>query len=255
MLHITSRDNERVKFARHLARSAAFRAQQGLFFAEGRRLCADLAQTLKAACVFYTEVAAQSWPEVAQLAPEAYCVSAPVAQKLAGVQTHQGVFCLFATPAGSLASLAAQKGVLLCENLQDPANVGAVLRSAAAFGFGGAVLQQCADPYGEKALRASMGAVGRLPVVTSAPLAEAAVWLRQQKVPLVAAALQHSQPLQSAGVTGPVGLLIGNEGNGLSPEALALANVRVCIPLQSGVESLNAAVAASVLMFAFSVSE
>lgn len=252
MTTITSRDNPRVKYVCRLAASPAFRVQEGLVFAEGKRLCFDLAATLAPRTVFFTQAFLNNNPSVAGLAPEAVLLADAVAEKIAETKTTQGVFCLYEMPKQGLHLLDASSGLLLCEGLQDPANIGALLRSAAAFGLGGAVLLQgCADPFSPKALRAGMGAAGRIPLATGVSLPEAQLFLRQQGVTLYASALEGGQPLQAVPVSRPFGLLVGGEGPGLSPHALAGANHIVYIPMQRDVESLNAAVAGSVLMYHF----
>lgn len=249
--YISSRENERVKYACHVAKSAAFRESEGLFFAEGRRLCQDLAKKLRPAMVFVSEACLQMLDADMPLLQDAFVVHESVAQKLAGTQSPQGLFCLFETPKAALAAVDAKKGVLLCENLQDPANVGAVLRSAAGLGFGGAVLLgESADPFSPKALRAGMGAQARLPLVCGESLAGAASFLKAAGVMLLAAALQNAVPLAEAGAKPPFALLIGNEGAGLSAGALAAADKAVYVPMHNGVESLNAAAAAAVMMYA-----
>lgn len=247
--HIASRENEKIKYAKRLASSASFRAQEGLFIAEGRRLCFDLAAVLQPVTAFVTQNFLQAYPQAASLAPQVFLISEPVDDKLSETKTPQGVYCLFRLPQTTVEQLNLDAGVLLCENLQDPANVGAVLRSAAAFGYGGVVLVSGADPYAPKALRASMGGVGRLPVVCCPAFAPMAQALAAKGVTLYAAALENGRPLGSLAPQKPFALLIGNEGAGLTPAALALADERVYIPMQNGMESLNAAVAASVLMF------
>lgn len=249
---IASRDNERVKHARRLATSAAARAEEGLLFAEGRRLCFDLAETLKAKRVFVTEAFLKAHPEAEGLAPEAFIISEPVDDKLSETKTPQGLYCLFEKPATGLAALKFAKGVLLCEGVQDPANVGAVLRSAAAFGYGGVLLLRgCADAFSPRTLRAAMGAVGRIPIVADMLLEEGVAAAKAAGATVYASALlADAQPLQQVRPRYPVALLVGSEGAGLTPEALALADSRVYIPMQGGVQSLNAAAAAAVLLYA-----
>ena len=122
---ITSRENEQVKYACRLASSAQLRAEENMFFAEGPRLCKTLAQKLCAHLVFITESALLQWPEAEFLAKEAYIVSDTVAEKLAGTKTTQGVFCVFPRPKTDGGEITLGRGVLVCERLQDPANVGA----------------------------------------------------------------------------------------------------------------------------------
>ena len=247
---IASRDNDRVKYARRLAASGAFRAEENMFFAEGKKLCFDLAQSVAPQQVFCTEAFLEACPAAEKLGRMFWLVSDSVAQKLSDTKTPQGLFCLFPTPQAHRESLRFEAGVLVCERLQDPANVGAVLRSAAAFGYGGVVLLNCADPYGPKALRASMGAVGRLPVVRAASVEEVLEDFERNRATVYAAAPgPDSRAPEALPTNEPFVLLVGNEGAGLSETALQNADARVGIPMENGVESLNAAVAASVLMY------
>ncbi len=253
MVEITSRDNETVKYACRLGASASFRGEEGLFLAEGKKLCMDLAQTLTVTMAFFTQQVLDSMPEVAGLGQENYLIQPHVAEKLSETRTNQGLFCVFAMPAILVEELEGEKGLLLCEQVQDPANIGTILRSAAAFGYGGVVLSKgCADPFSPKALRASMGAVGRIPVLYREDLLEAIATLQKKGVQVLAAALQNASPLGEVAKQEKFALLIGSEGQGLTPEAIAAADRALYIPMQQGVESLNAAAAASVLLYHFS---
>lgn len=247
---IKSRENEKVKYACHVASSSGFRAEENLFFAEGKKLCFDLASSLKARTVFVTEDFLDENPQAGKLGRETYLISSPVADKLGETKTPQGIFCLFEMPCYTVQQLDAGQGILLCEQVQDPANIGAILRSAAAFGFGGVVLSDgCADPFSPKALRASMGAVGKIPVVTRQDILQSVQALRQSGVQVLAAALQNASPLAETELRRPFALLIGSEGAGLSQGAIQAASQAVYLPMHRQMESLNAAVAASVLMY------
>ncbi|MDL2219532.1 RNA methyltransferase [Ruminococcaceae bacterium OttesenSCG-928-O06] len=247
---ITSRENERVKYAGRIALSAAFRAGEGVFFAEGVRLCEDLAQSLSARTVFATPQQLAALPKVLAAAAEVYEINDSVCQKLAQTQSPQGLFCLFEMPCHTLETADFTGGTLVCEAVQDPANVGALLRSAAGLGMAAVLLGPgCADPFAPKALRAAMGAAGRIPVVTGCPLRQAAAALKAAGATVYAAAAEGALPLYEASARLPFALLVGNEGAGLSEEALALAQKSVCIPMKAGVESLNVAAAAAVLMY------
>lgn len=253
MIEITSRENETIKYACRLGASASFRGEEGLFLAEGKKLCLDLAQTLTVAMAFFTEQVLDSLPEVETLGQENYLIEPHVAEKLSETRTNQGLFCVFSMPQIAVEELDAKKGLLLCEQVQDPANIGTILRSAAAFGYGGVVLSAgCADPFGPKALRASMGAVGRIPVLYREDLIEAIATLQNTGVQVLAAALQNAKPLGEIEKQEKFALLIGSEGQGLSQAAIEAADGTLFIPMQHGVESLNAAAAASVLMYHFS---
>ncbi len=252
MEHITSRENDKVKYVRRLAMSGRFRVQEGLFFAEGKRLCMDLAESAPPVLVLCTEKLLSEQPQLATLGAECITIGESVAEKIAETRTPQGLFCLFPLPMQENSCLQAEQGLVLCENVQDPSNVGAVLRSAAAFGYGGVVLCGGADAFSPRALRASMGAVLRMPVHSFQTLEEAVQALQGNGLRFYAAAgggkvLSQEERMAEE----PFVLMVGNEGSGLSQKAMELADETVCIPMHRGVESLNAAVAASVLMFAF----
>lgn len=251
---IQSRENDRVKFACALRDSAARRRAEGLFFAEGQRLCADLAENLAPAEVYYTRRFLEAHPEAAALGGRHAVVSDAVAQKLSDTRAPQGLFCVFPRRTDTLARLRPGGRYLCLEHVQDPANVGALLRSAAAFGFAGAVLcGACADPFAPKAARASMGALARLALMEAGETKQALDAFHTCGITSLAAALRDSVPLDAVRreLPGGVAILIGNEGNGLAPETAAAADRTVRIPMENGVESLNAAVAGSVLLWHF----
>jgi TrmH family RNA methyltransferase len=141
--------------------------------------------------------------------------------------------------------------VLLAENMQDPGNVGTMIRTAAAFGFDGILLAgACADPWSPKAARSSMGAVFRLNIWERSSAEEALEELREENLPVYAAAL--AEKAEKAGALRfpeRFALAVGNEGHGLSEEVLRAAEKIVRIPMAPGAESLNAAAAAAVLMW------
>ena len=143
----------------------------------------------------------------------------------------------------------APRSVIVLENLQDPGNVGTVLRTAAALGMDLVILAgECADPYNPKAVRAAMGAVFRQKVARM-DLADLAARLKEWKLPLYGAALaDDARDVRSVSLA-KAAVAVGNEGNGLSRELLELCDAKIIIPMTPGSESLNAAVAASVLMW------
>ena len=251
---ITSRENAKIKYACRLASGAAFRRTEGRFLAEGRKLCPELARGAELETLFYTENALEKCPELAALPGEHYLVEDHVADKLADVGTHQGVFGVFRTPVHTLEEVRPGGRYLALERVQDPGNVGTLLRSAAAFGFDGVLLSKgCAAPFAPKTLRASMGAAGRLPVAPVQDLPQALQQLRARGVVCLAAALYHSRPLDEAPQSYPDGLcaVIGSEGQGLTDAAVQACDMAVRIPMTDLVESLNAGVAGSVLLWHF----
>ena len=252
---ITSRENPRIKRACALRDSEKQRAAAGLFFAEGPKLCLELARGCRAAELYATAPALAHTPALAALGSAVVEITQPVAEKLAGTRSTQGVFALFETPATDPAPLlATARRILALEAVQDPGNVGTLLRSAAAFGFDAVLLGPgCAAPFSPKVLRASMGAAGRLPLGVCADLPAALGALRGRGVACLAAALYKARPLDAVGTQFPGGVcvVIGSEGQGLSDAAIAACSAAVRIPMTDRVESLNAGVAGSILLWHF----
>lgn len=251
---ITSRENGKIKYACKLAQSAALRADDQAFFAEGLKLCLELSKNCPLKVIYYTQKALNKNPELKELDCEQYLVQDHVAEKLAGVKSHQGVFAVLGMPNTNFGHLPKTGRFLALERVQDPGNVGALIRSAAAFGFDGVVLSPgCADAFSTKVLRASMGAAGRLPVVTVPNLPDALRQFASQGIACVAATMHNSRPLSEVDGSLPNGicLLIGSEGQGLSDEGVAACTDSVRIPITDRVESLNASVAGSILLWHF----
>ena len=175
-------------------------------------------------------------------------------ESIASTRTPQGVAALVRVRRGSFDDMLISAGVaplvVVLVAVQDPGNVGTVIRAAEGFGASGAIVATgSADPWQQKSLRASAGSALRLPILSGVQAARAMAQLRVAGFTLVAAASGEGEFPSRVDLRGPVALLIGNEGAGLPAEVLRSANVRVRIPLAEQVESLNAAMAASVLLY------
>jgi RNA methyltransferase, TrmH family len=139
--------------------------------------------------------------------------------------------------------------LVILAGIQDPGNLGTILRSAEAFGASGAVcLPGTVSPWNPKAMRASAGSVFRLPWVESSA-SDCLEELRHAGVHTLAAMAHEAKPVGEVDLAGPIAMVIGAEGSGLAPELAALCDARITIPCPGPVESLNAAVAASVLLY------
>lgn len=249
---ISSRENPKIKYACSLRDSEKQRAADGLFFAEGPKLCLELAKSCTPRTAYATEAALAKTPALAALHPVP--VAPSVAEKLAGTKSSQDVFVLFETPRPDPAVLTTARRLLALEGVQDPGNVGTLIRSAAAFGFDGVILSEgCASPYAPKTLRASMGAAVRVPVIETGPLPPALARLRQLGIRCLAAALEHSEPLGPVPAAHPGGVcvVVGSEGQGLEGDTIAACDAAVRIPMTDRVESLNAGIAGSILLWHF----
>jgi RNA methyltransferase, TrmH family len=170
--------------------------------------------------------------------------------------TPQGVAALVRLKEFSLADILErlQVGpVIVLVGLQDPGNLGTILRSAEAFGSAGVVLGEgTVSPFNSKALRASAGSMFRLPVIlakAAGGLEEISAKLRAHNVRLIATSSHKGTPLDQANLTGPAAVFIGSEGSGLPRTVLAQADELVAIPHMPQVESLNAGVAGSIVLY------
>ena len=175
-----------------------------------------------------------------------------VMDALAPVRSPSGVVSLAERPAVAASSLLSPAPALVVAGIgvQDPGNVGALIRSADAGGATGVLLDQdSADPWGWKALRASMGSAFRVPVVRETQaLARLALW-RSQGIRIAAADPHEGSRIYDADLVRPLVLVLGAEGAGLSPAILQHADCRLRIPMRPRVESLNVAVAAALLVY------
>ena len=179
-------------------------------------------------------------------------VSGSVLNALSPVNSPTGVVASARIPsvASSEVLKPAPALVLAAAGLQDPGNAGAIIRSAAAAGATGVVLDELsADPWGWKALRASMGSAFHLPVLRTRMITNLLDEWRGAGLRLVATAPRNGTPMHDLDFTKPMVLLLGGEGAGLPGKMLTAADARVTIPMRGGIESLNAAVAAAVLLY------
>lgn len=247
---ITSRKNENVRVVRELLKSAKYRAETDMFVAEGDHLCGELADCANTIEYFlYTERAAEKYPETVRKAAEKSFETAVITEELSeyisDTKSPQGLFAA-AERFGAKIPENARRLVVL-DGVQDPGNVGTIIRTAEAFGLDGIVyVNRCADRFSPKTLRASMGSVFRVPsLVTAADglgkfLADFTVY---------GAMLDESaKRLGNEKFPEKTAIVIGSEGSGISPEIAGLCGEKIYIPIQ-GAESLNAAVAAAVLIW------
>ena len=258
MTRIQSRDNGLVKEYVRLCGDRRLRRETRRFVIEGARLCADaLASGVRVEQAFLTLPAAGRSPELAAALEKAgaavYEISDSVAQKMADTRNPQGIFCTAVLPSEIFRPEAVDRsGVYAAlENLQDPGNLGTVLRTAEALGLDGVLLSEdSADVYSPKAVRAGMGAVFRLPVAWAPDLPELLTRLGGEGMETLAAVPDaQARSIRDVRPAGGAVIVIGNEGAGLTPECIRACRQRVTIPMRGRAESLNAAGASAILMW------
>lgn len=246
--HITSRDNSLFKQLKKLAESSRERRKLGQTLLDGAHLLDSYTQTFgmpELLIIAEGQSSAEATHLIQQLTdvPTVMFTTLMFAE-LAPVASPTGILALVRTPA--LALPEAPQFVLMLEDIQDPGNLGSMLRTAAAAGVDAVYLSSgCTEAWSPKALRGGQGAQFVLPVQEGADLAA----LVADYAGLTLATSLQGESLYDLDLTGAVAFIIGNEGNGLSPAMLQAASRRVNIPIAAQVESLNAAAAASVCLF------
>jgi TrmH family RNA methyltransferase len=244
MERLTSRKSAVIRAFRDLARSSAAREEKGLFLCDGQKLLQEaLRSGASVETVLWKENRAADLPPF----PQEALLPADLFDYVSPMANSPGP--LFSVRMPSAPDLYKVSRVLALEELQDPGNVGTVLRTADAFGVDLVVLLEgCADLYAPKTVRASMGAVFRQTAVRMD--AEAFVsFCREKHLPLWGAALTDTaRDLRSVPLD-PAAVLIGSEGHGLSRELLRACDGEIIIPMSGEAESLNAAVAAAIVMW------
>ena len=254
---ITSKDNKRIKQIKKLISSASFRREEGLFTAEGLRLCGDaLRSGAEVDSAFFSEDFLSRQPEfverVCKAVKHCFVVRSNIFSALCDTKTPQGVLFVIKTLDKTLDFDKMNKNgtIVALENIQDPMNLGAILRSAEAFGVDGVVLSRdCCDVYAPKVIRGSMGAVFRQSFGIVDDMAAFIRSFNQVGVSYAAVLDRESVPLCDCDFSCASLCAVGNEGNGLTAAVIDACTHKVFIPMRGGAESLNASAAAAILIW------
>ena len=262
---ITSISNDKIKFMEKLRKSASFRRENGLYIVEGMRRVKEIPKG-RINSIYYTERAFERYREKFEVLLDMYkdiCeeVSESCMNKMSDTETPQGIIASVKMKHYSLEDIirdkkAEEKGekvpkpfILVLERLQDPGNLGTIIRSAEATGVTGIVVSgDSADIYNPKVIRSTMGAIFRVKIYISDEIIHDIAAIKKNGIKVYAMHLDGAE-FYNKDFTAPSAFLIGNEGNGLSPEAGREADDMIRIPMMGKVESLNAAISASVVSY------
>ena len=286
---ITSVNNQRVKEVANL-KQKKYRTESGTFFAEGLRAVEEAVQYADVTELFYTEAEAGRLDEVLKAAGNVpadtkeksgnknnanhnnagtakkrneaangirmYQVDEKVMAKLSDTKAPQGVLAVIRTPEQNLWQLRPGNAsdnnapVIILDRVQDPGNLGTIIRTADAVGALGLILLEgCVDAYSPKVVRASMGSLFHLPVVQDVTAEEALTWCYRNGYEPAATALKNAQNVYKADISKKMAFLFGNEANGVAEELQAAAETRLFIPMAGLAESMNVAMAAGIILF------
>ena len=247
MERITARKNPLLQQVRKLLSSRKERENTGLFVADGTKL---LAEAVKWWPGLHTVILSDGVE--ADVPDHVRVVSVPkdVMESISPMQAPQGALFLCRLPEKK--AFVPQPGMLLLDGIQDPGNLGTILRTADALQIPVALLEGCADPYSHKVVRASMGAVFRTqPVQTTWEQVKTAC--ATADIPVAVTALSdRAEDIRSAKL-GAMAVVIGSEGQGVRKEILESAQAELIIPMNPNCESLNAAIAAAIVMWQMKV--
>jgi len=240
---ITARKNPLLQQVRRLVSSRRERQSTGLFVGDGTKLLNEAVQWWPGLETVILSDGVQA--QVPEHVRKVY-VPEDVMESISPMQTPQGALFICRLPEKQ--AFVPQKGMLLLDGIQDPGNLGTILRTADALEIPVALLEGCADPYSHKVVRASMGAVLRtVPVQTDWETVFAAC--KQAQIPVAVTALSEKAVDIRSAKLGTMAVVIGSEGQGVRPEILQNADTQLIIPMHERCESLNAAIASAIVMW------
>ena len=256
-MHITSRDNSLLRLAR-LVRDGK---TDETIFVEGLRLAEEaLRSGLQVEAVIYSEEIAQkeraasTIEQLSKVAAKSASVSEKLLETISYTKTPQGIVLLARRPTNSRKTLTnsvdSESLLVVLHQINNPVNVGAILRTAEAAGVSGVVTtKNTSDPFSPKSLRGAMGSAFRLPVWSEANYDEVIKWCTEKNVQTICTSVSAEKAYTELDWTTAVALILGPESTGLTPAETAAAAQTVSIPMHGSVESLNVSVAAGIVLF------
>ena len=258
---ITSSSNQQMKNLTALLKKSRERREQDAFVVEGPKMFYE-APRAWIRQVYVSEAYHKDADNAARLA--AFCeededhrifyevVADSVFKAVSDTQTPQGILAVLSQPHYAFSDLLQgdKTHLLLLENIQDPGNLGTMVRTGEGAGITGIIMsRETVDLFNPKTIRSTMGSIYRMPFYVAENLEETIEDLHKQGLQLYAAHLKGTLSYEEPDYTGPCGFLIGNEGNGLSDAIADAADTYIRIPMEGQVESLNAAISATLLMY------
>ena len=248
---ITSMQNPMIKLIKELQKKKAARKKNQLFIVEGIRAVQEIPREAKVEHLIVSdeldEAVYSALPvrEVFVLPEDLFC-------QISDTQTPQGMMAIVKMPNRTLEEMCFLDGpYLILENLQDPGNLGTIIRTAHAFDFKGIFITKgSVDLYSPKVVRSTMSSLFYMPIMMDETIETYIAYLKAKGVTLYTTALTESaKPIQETAFKERMALIIGNEGNGVSSYCLEETDHTVIIPMPGGAESLNASIAAAICMY------
>lgn len=249
---ITSAANQQVKQIIQFNKKGKYRNAQDVFVIEGTKMFSEAPRDRIVKAYFSKSyVEKQLRGKLPEDIPYEV-VEDSIFKNMCDTQTPQGVLSLARQYHYSLKELLQKENPLLLvlENIQDPGNLGTIMRTAEGAGVDGVILSpDCVDIYNPKTIRSTMGSIYRVPFFLANDLQEILKELKQEGIRTFAAYLRESKSYEKEDYTKGTAFLLGNEGNGLSPELASCAEARIRIPMEGKLESLNVSIASAILLY------
>mgnify|MGYP003291086616 CR=1 FL=1 len=252
---ITSKDNPSIKLYRKLSDSKKARKENGLFVLEGARLCFDSSALSMTKLLIITETAYEKYDDkLSEIEKNIIKISDELGNKLSDTINTQGVFSVCKIPEKTRLCDFMKSGekYIVLNSLQDPLNIGTIIRTADALGINGVILCKCCDLYNPKVIRGTMGSVFRIKTI-EADFEDVISEFKTKNITSFAAIVDKSaKSLTECDFSDGCAAIIGNEGNGLSENDIELCDEKITIKMQGSIESFNASTAATIILWEMS---
>lgn len=248
---ITSSNNPQLKTISQLNKKAKLRREHGLYVVEGWKMYTE-APKHEIEKVYIAEHFLEKHPEVLKEHPNCEVVQDKIFTAVSDTQTPQGILCIMRQKKRDLSKILQKENpfLIFLEDLQDPGNVGTIIRTAEGAGVDGVIMtKNCVDIYNPKTIRSTMGSIYRVPFFVIDDMNEVLELFRTHNIKTYAAHLAGKNNYDCENYAEGTAILIGNEGNGLSDHLSEAADCLVRIPMCGQLESLNAAMAAGIFMY------
>ena len=255
---ISSESNAQIKEIIKLQKSARERRKKQLFVAEGIKLVGEAASHGKLQKIYVSESAVENLEKEEKWGLDSHSfevVADSVFRQITGTVTPQGVLGLVLMPFYKLETILEDKrrSFLLLDDLRDPGNLGTIMRTAEGADMSGVILsRESVDLFNPKVVRATMGAIFRVPFYYAEDLTEIIELLKSRDIPVYGTMVKGSLLYDQADYRGGAAIVVGNEANGISRQVGEALSAKVRIPMAGSLESLNAAVSAAILMYEIS---
>ena len=257
MKHLTSKENPTVKHIRKLLNNSAYRKEHKSYVAEGLRLCTDvLRSSVFVEAVVFSEsfftAEEETVRKFVEICESIYIVSDKLFSQISDTKTPQGILCVCRKNDKKLTF--ETSGIYLgLEHIQDPSNMGTILRTAEALGVKGIVLtEDCCDIYSPKVIRGTMGAIFRLAIYECKEMAEEVRKMNEESITTIATVL-HSQSVSITEIPESqkqlCAVIMGNEGNGLTSATVKECQIKAIIPMSGEAESFNVSIATAIVLW------